>query len=221
VNLGASGEKEVMADTPKELLAEADRARSQARSRRRGAWFPLSVFGILAVASTPLYRLMKRETLANGISVLTYGSRWVSLYWLISIPLGYAACVLYYRRRAARSGVAGSVWPYVATGLGLFAVMSIVPPGIVVGWTPGFARSWTALPLITMAAGLLVLSRLERDWALTLVSLGVLVAAALCDSLYDPLIGWQELSADGFSAIIAGILLLAAGATLWTRERAS
>lgn len=210
-----------MADTPKELLAEADRARSAARSRRRGAWFPLGVFGILALGSAPLYRLMERETRADGITVLTYGSRWVSLYWLVAIPLGYAACVLSYRRRATRTGVAGSVWPYVVTGLALFALISIVPPGIVAGWTPGFAHSWTALPLITLAAGLLVLSRLERDWALTVVSLGMLVAAALSDWAYDQLIGWEELSATGFSAIVTGILLLAAGAISWmTRGRA-
>ena len=211
-----------MADTPEELLAEADRARSEARSRRRGAWFPLSVFGILVLLSAPLYGLTERVTRPDGISMLTYGSRWTSLYWLIAIPLGYAACVLSYRRRAARTGVAGSVWPYILTGLGLFALMSLVPPGIVVDWTPAFARSWTALPLITLAAGFLVLSRLERDRALMALSFGMLVLAVLSDTNYDVFFGWQEVSATGFTAIVTGALLLLAGViTRITRAPAS
>lgn len=204
-----------MGSTPKDLLAEVDRARFEARSRRRGAWFPLVVFGALVLASAPLYRLTGRVTRPDGISVLTYGSRWTSVYWLIAVPLGYAACVLSYRRRATRTGVAGSVWPSVATGLGLFSLMTLVPPGIVAEWTPGFAHSWTALPLITITAGLLVLSRLERDWTLTAVSFGSLALAALSDTTYDVALGWQGLSAAGFSAIVSGVLLLLAGAITW------
>jgi hypothetical protein len=211
-----------MADTPKDLLAEADRARLEARGRRRAAWFPLIVFGILVLGSAPLYRLTQRVTRADGISIVTYGSRWISLYWLVAIPLGYAACALYYRRRATRVGVAGPVWPYVATGLGLFALMSLVPPENVSGWTPGFARSWTALPLITLAAGFLVLSRLERDRALVALSLGLLGVAVLSDTTYDVVIGWQGLSAAGFAAIVTGALLFLAGGIWWmVRSRAS
>lgn len=204
-----------MGDTPKDLLSEASRARLEARARRRGAWFPLSVFGILVLASAPLYRLTQRVTRPDGISISTYGSRWISLYWLIAIPLGYAACVLYHRRRAHRTGVAGSIWPYVATGLGLFALMSLVPPGIMAHWTPGFARSWTGLPLITLAAGFLVLSRLERDRALTALTVGLLLLAMLSDTTYDVVVGWQGLSAAGFAAIVTGALLLLAGGIWW------
>ncbi|MBA3690420.1 MAG: hypothetical protein H0W82_03270 [Actinobacteria bacterium] len=211
-----------MESTPKDLLTEANRARSEARSMRRGAWFPLIVFGALMVASAPLYRLSGRVTRPDGISVLTYGSRWISVYWLIAVPLGYAVCVLSYRRRATRTGVAGSLWPYVATGLGLFALMSLVPPGIVAEWTPGFAHSWTALPLISLAAGLLVLSRLERDWMLMALSLGLLALAVLSETIYDVALGWQGLSAAGFSGIVSGVLLLLAGAIQWmTRNRAA
>ena len=182
----------------------------------------MCVFGILVLASTPLYRLMERETLADGISMLTYGSRWISLYWLLAVPLGYAVSVLHYRRHADRTGVAGPVWPYVVTGLGLFALMSLVPPGVVAGWTPTFARSWTALPLITLAAGLLVLSRLERDWTLAVVTLSMLVVASVNEWTYPQLIGWEGLSSEGFSAILCGLLLLVAGAFLrLTRGRAS
>lgn len=211
-----------MGSTPKDLLVEVDRARSGARRRRRGAWFPLIVFGVLMLASAPLYRLTGRVTRPDGTSILTYGSRWISVYWLIAVPLGYGVCVLSYRRRANRTGVAGSVWPYVACGLGLFALMSLVPPGIVVAWTPGFARSWTALPLIALAGGLLVLSRLERDWMLTALSFGLLALAALSDTTYDLFVGWQGLSAPGFSAIVSGALLLLAGAIMWmARARAA
>ncbi len=211
-----------MGSDPKDLLVEADRARSEARSRRRGAWFPLNVFGALMLASVPLYRLTGRVMRPDGVSILTYGSRWISVYWLIAVPLGYAVCVLSYRRRATRTGVAGSLWPYVATGLGLFALMSLVPPGIVAEWTPGFAHSWTALPLISLAAGLLVLSRLERDWMLMALSLGLLALAVLSETIYDVALGWQGLSAAGFSGIVSGVLLLLAGAIQWmTRNRAA
>ena len=211
-----------MDDTPEGLLTEVGRARSEARSRRRGAWFPLCVFGLLVLGSAPFYRLEEQVAGSDGISILTYGSRWTWLYWLVAIPLGYAACVLFYRHRAIRTGVAGSLWPYIAVGLGLFALMLLVPPGLVMSWTPGFAHSWTALPLISLAAGFLVLSRLERDRALMALSLGMLVLAALSDTKYDVLIGWRELSGTGFSAFVTGAVLLLAGAiTGITRARAS
>ena len=140
-------------ETAKDLLAEADRARSKARAGRRGAWFALVVFGALVLSAAPLYIAREVAVYPDGSSTWASGGWWVSLYWLIAVPLGYFVCVRHYRRHAERTGVAGAVWPWVAAGLGLFALMTLVPPGIVGGWIPAFAVGWTSLPLLALAGG--------------------------------------------------------------------
>lgn len=205
-------------ETAKDLLGEADRARSKARAGRRGAWFPLSLFGALVLAAAPLYISREVATYADGSSMWTSGGWWVSLYWLIAIPLGYLACVRYYRRHADRTGVAGPVWPWVATGLVLFALMTLVPPGIVAGWIPAFAAGWTSLPLFALAGGFLVLAWLERNPYLAVMSVALFAVPSVCAWIYDTFLSWPQYSGLSFSMIVAGTLLLCAGAVAWMSE---
>ena len=205
-------------ETAKDLLAEADRARSKARAGRRGAWFALVVFGAFVLAAAPLYIAREVVTYADGSSSWVSGGWWVSLYWLIAVPLGYLACVRYYRRHAERTGVAGTVWPWVVTGLVLFVLMALVPPGVFAGWIPAFAMGWTSLPLFALAGGFLVLAWLERSPYLAVFSLVLFVLPEVCARIYDPYLGWRGFSAVGFSMIVAGIALLCAGALAWMSE---
>ena len=205
-------------ETAKDLLIEADRARSTARARRRGAWFPLSLFGALLLASAPLYIAREVATYADGSSEWTSGGWWASLYWLIAIPLGYLACVRYYRRHADRTGVAEPVWPWVTTGVVLFVLMALAPLGIVAGWIPEFSWGWTLLPLFALAGGFLVLAWLERNPYLAVVSVALLAVPSLCGWIYDTFLSWPRYSGLGFSMVAAGSLLLCAGAVAWMRE---
>jgi hypothetical protein len=206
---------EMESGSPEELLAEAGRARSKARTERRGAWFALSVFGIIVLAAAPLYRYWGRVVLPGGITQVTSGGWWVPLYWLVAVPVGYVACVLYYRRQAIRTGVAGSLWPYIATGLGLCALMLFVPPGIVTGWIPAFVVGWTVLPLVALAGGFLVLARLERNWYLAAFSIGFLMLPMLSRRIFDQFFDWPSISSTGFLMIVSGGVLMCAGTIAW------
>jgi len=199
-------------ETARDLLDEADRARSRARAGRRGAWFALTVFGALVLAAAPLYIAREITTYPDGSSMWVSGGWWVSLYWLIAAPLGYLVCVRYYRRRAERTGVAGAIWPWVATGLGLFALMAFVPPGVVAGWIPAFAVGWTSLPLFALAGGFLVLAWLERNPYLAAFSIVLFVLPEVCGRIYDTFLAWRGFSGVGFSMLVAGVALLCGGA---------
>ncbi len=205
-------------ETAKDLLAEADRARSKARAGRRGAWFALVVFGALVLSAAPLYIAREVAVYPDGSSTWASGGWWVSLYWLIAVPLGYFVCVRHYRRHAERTGVAGAVWPWVAAGLGLFALMTLVPPGIVGGWIPAFAVGWTSLPLLALAGGFLVLSWLERNPYLAAFSIVLVVLPSVCEWIYDVFLAWHGFTGIGFSMVVAGLVLLCAGALAWLEE---
>jgi hypothetical protein len=211
-------ESEMRSETAKDLLAEADRARSKARADRRGAWFALSVFGALVLAAAPLYIAREVATYADGSSSWVSGGWWVSLYWLIAVPLGYLACVRFYRRHAERTGVAEAVWPWVATGLGLFALMAFVPPGVAAGWIPAFATGWTSLPLLALAGGFLVLAWLERNRYLAALSIVLFVLPGVCERIYNTFLAWRGFSGIGFSMLVVGVILLCAGALGWMSE---
>lgn len=93
--------------TAQEMLSEVERARSKTRAKRRGAWFALVMFGVILLVAAPLYVSRRLAVYADGSTLSTSGGWWVSLYWLLAVPLGYAACVWYYRRHADRTGVSG------------------------------------------------------------------------------------------------------------------
>ena len=201
--------------TAQELLAEVERARSKTRAKRRGAWFALTMFGVILLAAAPLYVSRRLAVYADGSTLSTSGGWWVSLYWLLALPLGYAACVWYYRRHADRTGVSGAFWPWVLAGLVLFALMSLVPPGIVAGWIPSFLAGWTSLPLMALAGGFLVLAWLERNPYLAALSVGLFAVPTLSERYYDTFLGWNGFSGLGFTMVVAGLVLVCAGAIAW------
>lgn len=206
------------AESARELLAEAHEARSKARAGRRVAWFALTVFGAIVLAAAPLYIPREVATYSDGSSGWVIGGWWVSLYWLIGVPLGYFVCVRYYRRRAERTGIAGVVLPWVLIGLGLFALMILVPPGVFAGWIPVFAMGWTSLPLVALAGGFVVLSWLERNPYLAGLSLVLLVLPGVSRHIYDTFLAWTWFSGIGFSMLVVGLALLCGGALAWRSE---
>lgn len=113
-----------------EVLGGVERVRSAARTRVRGAWFPLLVFGALTLATIPLYdRPFGGGNSSSSMTPYYAGlpgarSQLVAyLFWLVFAPLGYVACGAWYRRRAGRLGVSFRWERWVAAGLGLFALL--------------------------------------------------------------------------------------------------
>ncbi len=119
-----------------EVLDSVERIRGGTRTRVRGAWFPLIVFGVITLASISLYNRPfayprgHRGFVFNGSASPYYaglpGARsqlGAYLFWLLLAPLGYLTCAVWYRRRAQRLGVSFRWERWVVAGLGLFALL--------------------------------------------------------------------------------------------------
>ncbi|MDP9342381.1 MAG: hypothetical protein M3Q23_09880 [Actinomycetota bacterium] len=218
-----------------EWLGAAQQLKRRTRATSRRYWFPLIVFGLITLGSTPLYV----EPPASGpVSSSYVGAFFVSspqrlsLYWVLATAVGYLATVLYYRWRDRKSGVVASVRPFVYTGVALFVLLMLVSPGglALIGlssrWTPWFKvgdlfiRGLT--PILTVAIGLVVLSAFERSVAFAAYALAFL-GVALTVNLYD--IGNVTyrlgLGQHGLQAnvLTAAAVLLAGGAGFWLAGR--
>ena len=95
-------------ETVKDLLAEADRGALEGTRRSPGSVVRADRVRCDVLAAAPLYIAREVVTYADGSSMAVFGGWWVSLYWLVAVPLGYLACVRFFRRHAERTGVAGS-----------------------------------------------------------------------------------------------------------------
>lgn len=174
------------AQSPDRILDEVARLRRLTRARARGAAVPLMIFGLLTLASIPLYShpFHALQTLPDGGSVSRPGStsgyagldgfdRSAALsiaFWLITGPLSYLACAWWYRRRAARVGLTVRWRPWAYVGTALFAVFLLAvfaqdhgahqasPP-----MGGSFVASAVISPLLAIAVGLLVLAKVERS----------------------------------------------------------
>jgi hypothetical protein len=226
----------VQRDQAIELLGTAQGLQRRIRAAARRSWFPLTVFGVITLASTPLYAErpapsgLVRESFVGGFVVPN--PQRLSLFWLIAAAAGYAATVLYYRWRDRTTGVVGRVWPFVVTGVGLFALLILVSPGglELVGLSSSLTP-WTVVgdlfirgltPILTIAIGLLVLSAFERSVAFAAYCLAFL-GVALAVNLYDigNLTYRLGLGQHGLQAnvVTAGLALVLGGAGFWFAER--
>lgn len=116
-----------------------------------------------------------------------------AIYWIIALPVAYGVIAWWYRRRASRRGVATRPGVFVISGLALLGFLFLVSPGdpLVRGMVGASVSTIVGEmelrglePVLTVAIGLLVLSRLERSWALGLFST-IFFALALLVNLYD------------------------------------
>jgi hypothetical protein len=215
-----------------EWLYAAEDAKRRARRARRAFWVPLVIFGALTLLATPLYRFPSAPhgggptgmVIARPLGPLGWfaggfflRTPWlVSLFWLVALPVGYGLTVLYYHHRAHRRGVAGSVRPYVLTGIGLLAFLVVA--SAVGRLQPGdlFIRGLT--PLLTIALGLLVLAWAERSSPLAIFAIAFLALTLLVD-LYDIENLFYRLGVSvplpAISLIVPGSILVLAGAGFW------
>jgi hypothetical protein len=203
--------------------------RSRTRAARGTPWFPLTLFGVEALASSPLY--VQPDTACpdgrpscasldpSPLSVHLPGGLFtanpaaIGVFWLVAAPLGYLATGAFYRARARRRGVGISTTSYVLTGLGLLALLvaSTTVGETVLGDL--FIRGLT--PLITVAIGLFVLARAQRSRPLAIFAVAFL-GLVLLANLYD----MQNLTyrmglgstGDQTNVIVVGAALVLAGA---------
>jgi len=239
-----------------ELLASVGTLRHRVRNDRHSFWFPLVVFGLITLLSIPLYygwpmrlnlgsmhchHYANRTISCTGTGFIPQGfltrgfftnqlGSWLSLFWVLSMFLGYVATIAFYRHRAVTVGLKVRIWPAVAVGLGLLILVmlmqsywhAIEPPFLNSGdfWTRGTAT------LVILSVGIATLAALERSFWYIIYAVGF-VFIALLSSLYNVsnLVRWEGLG--GFitpsneaipNVILPSLYLLIGGFVFWALQ---
>ena len=224
-------------NTPTAVLSQVRALRQGARTTRHAYWFPLVVFGLLVCAAAPMYIDIRPVTSRGYLSsnvwlgVLggndTFGSPpdvrgW---YWLCALVVGAVTTSLWYLWHARITGVAtrarGSVLAWVLGPVGLLALVWVASYFLIPLWS---LTSRGTSALLVIAAGLAVLSRVERSRALTAITI-VYTFVACLSVFYNPenllytVYGWfgvesQNMPFDSASIVVPlmpGAVLLLCG----------
>jgi hypothetical protein len=219
-----------------ELLGTVERVSKETRRARHGYWFPLLLSGLIILGDLPFSRFSIGHygghysgffgfCLCAGSGNHPFGS---TLYWLISVPLGFAAVAAYYIVRSRRTGLRGRIWPYVVTGVVLFGLIILtaarVPAPLrfmyrVDIWTR-YATIQGFAPILAISVALLALAVLERSKALWLITLSFFGVAILANTYNISNLGqrihwiWPDWAANlafaGGFLVFAGVVSLVA-----------
>jgi hypothetical protein len=149
----------------KALLASVEATRRRTHSVLTENWFPMILFGTLAVVSVPVAEFWSQTAM-------------VAL-WLFGSPLAALATALWYRGRAIELGVSTNGWPYVITGVAIIvgcAALGIAGRG---------GRVSYAGPLFVIGLGYLVFARLDRSLPGALLG-AAMVAASIVAFILQP-----------------------------------
>ena len=185
---------------------------SRTRRARRAMWFPLMLFGLVILASAPLYLHFNgdippipasltpdvpatplTDAASEGSSGLlqfltggmfTFSPLKITIFWLVAGPMAYLATAGFYWLHARRRGVATSIKAYVLTGLGLFALLVATSTPLIPIPVPGDLMVRGLTPLLAVDLGLFVLARIERSWALLAFAVPFF-ALTVVANLYD------------------------------------
>ena len=136
-------------------LREVDEVRLRTRAAVHPVWFPMLLFGVLGLLSTPF--LLVGDGLGAG------------LFWLVAGPVGGAATARHYRNRALSVGAGMRGGAYMAIGAAIF----------VAAWVGGAVSESAVPPMLVVAAGYLGFARLDKSWPVAGVAAALAVAAAV------------------------------------------
>ncbi len=197
-------------------LAEARRLRVSARRDRQEWPFALVVLGVVVVLAAPFY-VVAVPTSGSGSFVVAVSDtlgplasigpphavlgQWTGLYWVVALVVAGLVVAVHYRRAAARRGIAGPLWPFVAAGIVLLVALVFTIPRVVsllaTSGLPGRAALTTEAmpvamtlwlrgltPLLVIGVAVLVLAWTERSGPLAAVGTGYL-ALAIAANTYD------------------------------------
>jgi hypothetical protein len=226
-----------------EWIDEVGRIRRRTRTLRQGFWLPLVLFGGLIMVAASLYGQTVAGTTSRGVmpgARLLAHSEAIALYWLISLPLGYALVGLWYWRRRQSRGVATSVGPFVAFGLALVALAILSSPSMLrilhlpvaaavvrtLGTFGAHISNRSGGPFLVIGLSLIILSYLERSWVLAVFLVGYL-GLAVVPSFYDlgnltSRLGWNVGTHEAQLAVfLAGLYLHAGGLVVGLTHRSS
>jgi hypothetical protein len=240
----------------RDALRSASRWRSNTRALRHDCWFVLITFGVVTLAATPfLWQSVARcprgcpSAAVSAFSVapspgplgnpLVYGfvdagiGKWISLYWVIAVPLGFLASALYYRYRARQTGLQARIGPAVGLGLVLIALLVFFSSNFLTTfhieqlshWFPVFTirdRGLAPLVIIGISVGVLAVIDHRRSLvALACVFLAMAVLANVNMSVEPPGVRFHlPPSAAGLpNLIVPGLILIFGGIGYWWSDK--
>lgn len=233
--------------------------KAHVRAIRHDCWVPLLVFGLVTLGAAPMFWQSGPSCMRScntfreaAFSVapnpgpignpLVYGfvdsglGRWISVYWIVAVPLASIVTALYYRSRALRTGLEAAYWPAIAAGLLLLTTLVAFTSNFLaamhlqslVRWVPMFTLQSRGLgPLVVIGLYIGVLALLSRRWSLGAVA-GLFCATATLANLNMG----QERPVFGFgltpsaeqvpNLVVPGLVLMVAGlAYMWSDRRRS
>jgi hypothetical protein len=228
---------------PEALLADVAALRRAARRDRHAYWLPLTLFGVLTLASAPFYvdpvgpdalRVPRRGPALTGLGGdLLLHSSTIGWFWLAALIGGFLISLWWYRRHALRAGVQTPTRAYAKAGV--VGVMAGLALGPVLKWLS--TNAWNPVsdvsrvllwpvsalfglglvPLAVVGAGLLVLARLERSRVLAAVAAALLVSLLLGLVYVNTLFAGR---AYGYLPVVVmpGLVLLAGGVAAFARQ---
>jgi hypothetical protein len=167
------------------LLSSVETTRRQTHSVLSENWFPMILFGTLALASVPVAEFWS----ANAMAAL----------WMLGAPLGLLATGLWYRSRAIQVGVSANGWPYVLTGAAI--VLGCAAAGV----AGRGGRLSYAGPLVVIGLGYLVFARLDRSWAGAILGAGTIAAGIIAFTLQPHHVYSMTMLPFGVGALLLGL----------------
>jgi hypothetical protein len=168
----------------KQLISDVERQRGRARKALGVYWFPLIVFGGIA--------------LFGAIVTATAAPPVIFALWIAAWPSGMIATAIYYGRRAHRIGLSAPPLPFIVTGLCLGLGAGLL------GWLGRDSSLGSAGPLLVIGAGYLVFAWLQRSLLEGALAL-TLVGAAIFFLVFRPLhAGSLSLAFFGLASLVIG-----------------
>lgn len=186
--------------TPQELLSTSRALTRRVRDAQRGSWFPLLLFAAVTLAAALVDRVRYGHYVTTCRSIDVVGrvgkvcsaySPWSFVYWPVALMLVYAAITGFYVRRSRSRGIGTRIRPFVVAGVALAVLLTAAslwaahhPPSTVTDFLGIHLQPQSSLRtplyrLVSPASGiglaLLVLARVERNWALLVFTLGYLL----------------------------------------------
>lgn len=149
-----------------QLIGEVEEQRRRARKSLGGYWFPLVLFGSIALVAALSVELGAQER--------------VLALWIVAAPAGIVATSIYYGRRAHRIGLSAPPVPFILTGLGIAVGASLL------GWLGRDTPIGYAGPMLVIGAGYLVFAWLQRSRLAGAFAVALVVAAVGLYLIHPP-----------------------------------
>lgn len=167
-----------------QLIGEVERQRIRARKALSVYWFPLVVFGGIA--------------LFGALVTATAAPQAILALWIAAWPSGMVATALYYGRRAHRIGLSAPPLPFIFTGLCLGLGAGLL------GWIGRDSTLGSAGPLLVIGAGYLMFAWLQRSLLEGALALTLVGAAIFFFVFQPPHAGSLSLAFFGLASLVVG-----------------